>query len=179
MTEPATWDSWEAHLVEAVLALADGETLTVTGARELERPVLVRRGFLRGFVPAKHAVVSPWVRLTRTEDHLRGVCVGDERFGGAFPLSPEEDEALVALGWRRPGAGDGPDYLRFWPDDVPSAPFLPPEEAERVAAMVARTFREVLTRADGDPDVPAAPALPIVTHEPTSSPPTHGGGQGD
>ncbi len=176
---PVTWASWEADLAKAVMALADGETLTATGAPELERPVLVRRGFLRGFVPAKHAVLPPWVRLTRVEDHLRGVCVGDERFGGPFPLSPEEDEALVALGWRRPGAGDGTDYLRFWPDDVPQGPFLPREEAERVAALVARTFREVLTPAEQVHVGPAGPALPVVTHDGSPQPPAgesvHGG----
>ena len=34
--------------------------------------------------------------------------------------------------------------MRFWPDDVPQGPFLPRDEAERAAAMVAATFRDVL-----------------------------------
>ena len=173
---PVAWATWEADLVEAVTTLADGEALTVTGAAELERPVLLRRGFLRGFVPAKHDVLSPWVRLTRVEDHLRGTCVGDERFGGPFPFSPEEDEALVDLGWRRPGDGDGTDYLRYWPDDVPQAPFLPRQEAERAAAVVARTFREVLTPPESGPDQQTGPALPTVARSGPPVAPGHGAG---
>ena len=34
--------------------------------------------------------------------------------------------------------------MRFLPDDVPQGPFIPRDEAERAAAMVAATFREVL-----------------------------------
>ena len=50
--------------------------------------------------------------------------------------------------------GDGEDYVRFWPDDVPQGPYLPREEAERAVAMVAATFREVLAL--------DAPGLPVI-----------------
>jgi hypothetical protein len=170
----AAWAAWEEQLAQAVTSLADGDVLLVTVAAGLERPALVRRGFLRGFVPARHELVAPWVRLARMEDHVRGTCVGAVRFGGPFPFSPEEDEALVSVGWRRPGSGDGTDYVRFWPDDVPQGPFLPPEEARRVAAVVARTFREVLTPPGPAPDAlaPDAPALPVVTPEAAPQSPT-------
>ena len=181
--QAATWAGWEADLAETVMTLADGEALTITSTRAESRPVLVRKGFLRGFVPAKHEEVEPWVRLARLEDHVRGTCVGSAGFGGRFPFSPEEDESLVDIGWRRPGAGDGTDYLRFWPDDVAQGPFLPLEEAQRVGAMVGRTFREVLAPSDpeaadsgprtGHPDAHAeagarapAVALPTVTRGP-------------
>ena len=104
----------------------------------------MRKARLGGFIPAKHEVVTPWVRLVRVEDFLRGHCVGAELIGAHFPMSPDEDAALVALGWHHPTPTDGEDYLRFWPDDVPQGPFLPRDEAERAAAMVAATFREVL-----------------------------------
>ena len=156
--EAATWDTWEADLARVVTTLADGEALTITSTRAHSRPVLVRKGFLRGFVPAKHEEVEPWVRLVRLEDHVRGTCVGSEGSGGRFPFSPEEDAALVDIGWRRPGAGDGTDYLRFWPDDVAQGPFLPIEEAQRVGAMVGRTFREVL--APSDPEASDAELRP-------------------
>ena len=104
----------------------------------------MRKARLGGFVPAKHEVVTPWVRLVRVEDFLRGQCVGAELIGAHFPMSPDEDAALLALGWHHPTPTDGVDYLRFWPDDVPLGPFLPRDEAERAAAMVATTFREVL-----------------------------------
>ena len=84
------------------------------------------------------------MRLVRAEDFLRGHCVGAELIGAHFPMSPDEDAALVALGWHHPTPTDGDDYVRFWPDDVPLGPFLPRDEAERAAAMVAATFRDVL-----------------------------------
>src|SRR5215207_7960454 len=96
--EGATWDTWEADLARVVTTLADGEALTIASTRAHSRPVLVRKGFLRGFVPAKHEEVEPWVRLARLEDHVRGTCVGSEALGGHFPFSPEEDEALVDIG---------------------------------------------------------------------------------
>ena len=84
------------------------------------------------------------MRLVRVEDFLRGHCVGAELIGAHFPMSPDEDDALLALGWHHPTPTDGEDYVRFWPDDVPQGPFLPRDEAERAAAMVAATFRDVL-----------------------------------
>jgi hypothetical protein len=153
-----SWTAWAADLVEAVRALADGEALTVTADPADARPVLLRPSRLRGFVPAKHAVVAPWVRLQRTEDFLRGQSVGGEASGGPFPFSPDEDAALLGLGWHHPGRGDGEHYVRFWPDDVPLGPYLPLPEAQRAVAMVVSTFREVLLGRGGT-------ALPVVTHD--------------
>ena len=138
------WAAWSATLADAVTGLADRGALTVTGPAGSARPVRLRKARLGGFIPARHEVVAPWVRLVRVEDFLRGHCVGAELIGAHFPLSPDEDAALVALGWHHPTPLDGEDYLRFWPDDVPQGPFLPRAEAERAAAMVAATFREVL-----------------------------------
>ena len=137
--------------------LADGAGLTVTAAPADARPVLLRPARLGGLVPARHDVVAPWVHLVRVEDHLRGRCVGGVSFGGPFPFSPEEESALLALGWHRPGAGDGHDFVRFWPDDVPQGPFLPRDDADRAAAMVAASFRGVLLA-----DATNATALPTV-----------------
>ncbi len=144
MPDAVAWAAWCADLADAVGRLADRGSLTVTGPPGSERPVRVRKARLGGFVPAKHEVVTPWVRLVRAEDFLRGYCVGAEQIGAHFPMSPEEDAALVALGWHHPTPADGDDYVRFWPDDVPLGPFLPRDEAERAAAMVAATFRDVL-----------------------------------
>jgi len=142
--DAVAWAAWSAHLADEVSRLADRGFLTVTGPPGSERPVRVRKARLGGFVPAKHEVVTPWVRLVRAEDFLRGYCVGAELIGAHFPMSPEEDAALVALGWHHPTPADGDDYVRFWPDDVPLGPFLPRDEAERAAAMVVATFRDVL-----------------------------------
>ena len=150
--DAVAWATWTTRLADEVTLLADGAALTVTGPDGSARPVRLRKARLGGFIPARHEVVTPWVRLTRAEDLLRGACVGPELIGARFPMSPEEDAALRALGWHHPTPTDGEDYVRFWPDDVPLGPFLPRDEAERAAAMVARTFREVLAvRAGGLP----------------------------
>ncbi|MGB7819434.1 MAG: hypothetical protein WBL35_12000, partial [Ornithinibacter sp.] len=104
-------------------------------------------------IPAAHESVAAWVRLVRSEDHLKGFCVGAEALGGSFPLSPEEDAALMALGWRRPDRREGADYVRFWPDDVAQGPFLPREEAERAARMVLASFTDVLAPGEDPPTV--------------------------
>jgi T3SS (YopN, CesT) and YbjN peptide-binding chaperone 3 len=151
--DAGAWPGWIERLVDMVAGLADGGSLTVTAAPEGARPVRLRKARLGGFIPAKHESVRPWVRLARAEDHLRGFCVGAEALGGSFPLSPEEHEALLRLGWHAPTAGEGRDYIRFWPDDVPQGPYLPRADAERAASMVAATFREVLTPGAEPPPV--------------------------
>ena len=138
------WAAWSRHLADVLTALADHASVTVTGPEGSARPVRLRKARLGGFIPARHEIVVPWVRLTRVEELLRGSCVGSELIGAHFPMSPDEDAALLALGWHHPTPTDGEDYLRFWPDDVPQGPFLPRDEAERAATMVAATFREVL-----------------------------------
>jgi hypothetical protein len=142
--DAGAWAAWSTHLADVLTTLADRESVTVTGPEGSARPVRLRKARLGGFIPAKHEVVTPWVRLTRAEDLLLGHCVGAELIGAHFPMSPDEDAALLALGWHHPTPTDGDDYLRFWPDDVPQGPFLPRDEAERAAAMVAATFRDVL-----------------------------------
>ena len=151
-------------LADALTGLADRASVTVTGPEGSARPVRLRKARLGGFIPAKHEIATPWVRLVRVEDFLRGHCVGAELIGAHFPMSPDEDAALVALGWHHPTPADGKDYLRFWPDDVPQGPYLPREEAERAAAMVA-SFREVLA-----PDATACPHRPRLTGRPASRP---------
>ena len=143
--DAVAWATWSERLVDAVAGLPDGGSLTVTGPPGSSRPVRLRKARLGGFIPARHEAVTPWVRLVRVEDFLRGYCVGAERIGAHFPMSADEDAALVALGWHHPTPLDGEDYLRYWPDDVPLGPFLPRDETERAAAMVAATFREVLS----------------------------------
>ncbi len=153
--DDVAWAAWAADLADALTGLADRASVPVTGPKGSARPVRLRKARLGGFIPAKHEFVTPWVRLVRVEDFLRGHCVGAELIGAHFPMSPDEDAALVALGWHHPAPTDGEDYVRFWPDDVPQGRFLPHAEAERAAAMVAATFREVLA--------PDATELPTIT----------------
>ncbi len=149
-SEPPGWAEWEAVLTDAVLRLADAETLTLAApgehARMARTPGTAR---LRWLLGGRRRPVVPSVRLVRVEDHLRGHWVGAERFGGWFPWTREEEEAILAAGWHRPTAGDGDDFVRFWPDDVPRGPYLPRDDARRAASAVAATFRGVL---GADPD---------------------------
>ena len=139
---PTAWADLEAGIVEAVLGLGDGNSVLVEGPEWSARPARVQRGRLP-LLPARRVPVRPWVRLTRMEDLLRGLCLGPEAFGAGFPWTTEEHAALLDLGWHV-SIADGQDYVRFWPDDVPRGPYLPREDAERAAAAVARAFREVL-----------------------------------
>ncbi len=153
-----TWPAWEAALADAVQRLADGGSLTVAAppghTRMARTPGTTR---LRWLLGGRRRPVAPSVRLVRVEEHLRGHWVGAERFGGWFPWTREEEDAILAAGWHRPTAGDGDDFIRFWPDDVPQGPFLPLEDARRAAGAVAATFRAVLgvTPDDGLPDLRA------------------------
>lgn len=147
---------WVAALATAVTALPDDGALLVTAPGHAARPAVLRRPRLGGVVPGRYLRTAPWVRLERVEDHLRGRCVGGAEVSGTFPLSPEEDAALLGLGWHHPSVGDGEGYVHFWPDDVPSGPFLPVADARRAASMVAETFRLVL-----DPPRPGGAASPL------------------
>ncbi len=150
-----SWAAWQELLVAAVRGLGDGESVTVEAPPSAAR--MARSGQRRvPFLPAKRAMTRPWLRLTRAEDLLRGQCIGAEVLGGAFPWTAEEHAALVDLGWH-PSLADGPDYVWFWPDDVPEGPFLPLADAERAAAAVATTMREVVSppRAGADDPLPA------------------------
>jgi hypothetical protein len=154
-TGAPSWGAWQSLLVTAVLGLGDGEAVTVEAPQGAAR--MAKTGGRRmPFLPAKRALTRPWVRLTREEDLLRGQCVGAEVFGGAFPWTAEEHAALLDRGWH-PSLADGPDYVRFWPDDVPQGPFLPRADAERAAAAVATTLREVVSppRPGADDPLPA------------------------
>lgn len=156
----AAWTAWERELVAAVRALPDGGSVVVAApaaaARAARAPV---SGRVRWLVPPKRRPLVPSVRLERVEDHLRGHWVGAERFGGSFPWTREEEATILDLGWHRPGGGDGEDYVRFWPDDVADQPFLPVAVAERAAAVVASTFRAVVS-----PSLPDGAELPTIRH---------------
>jgi hypothetical protein len=157
---PADWAAWERALVSAVTALEDGGSVVVAAPAAAARGARVpASGRVRWFVPPKRRPLVPSVRLQRVEDHLRGFWVGAERFGGPFPWTREEQAAILDLGWHLPGGGDGEDFVRFWPDDVAEHPFLPVADAERAAAVVAGTFRAVVS-----PSLPDGAELPSIQH---------------
>ncbi|MGL5819472.1 MAG: TY-Chap domain-containing protein [Phycicoccus sp.] len=139
------WEPWVTALADAVRGLGDGGALVLTGPDDAARPAVIRGPRLQGLLPGRYRDTAPWVRLRRDEQHLRGWCIGSEAIGGGFPLAPEHHAALLALGWHVPSQAEGADYLRWWPDDVPTGPYLPVDDALRAARTVADTFRTVLT----------------------------------
>ncbi|MBD3783617.1 MAG: hypothetical protein IE926_11815 [Micrococcales bacterium] len=159
----AAWQAWEQALVDAVLGLHDGHEVSILAPPGHVRLTRARSGRMRWLAGARRRPVAPSVRLVRVEDHLRGHWSGAERFGGPFPWTREEEEAVLACGWHRPTVGDGEDFVRFWPDDVPRGRFLPLDDARRAAAAVAHTFRVVLavTPDGGEPEG----GLPAVRHD--------------
>jgi len=145
----AAWDAWVATLALQLLDEPDrGSALVLTAPRELARPRQVAPRRFLGLRPAIMERTAPWVELRRVEDHLAGRCIGSAAMGSGFPISEDEDAALLALGWRRPGLGEDKAYIRWWPDDVPHAAYLPAEEAARAAQMVAATLRDVFAVTD-------------------------------
>ena len=134
------WAGFVADLASRVQGLDDGGRVTVTAqgaARPAKLPGLGRR-----LLGTQYADVGPWVRLERVEDHAIGRCVSDHKEIG-FPLAAEEKAALATIGWHEPGHGDGAALLRWFPDDVPSAAYLPESDAHAAAETAARTMREV------------------------------------
>ena len=68
--------------------------------------------------PAHESVAAVGAAGARPRTTSRASAWAPSALGGSFPLSPEEDAALLALGWRRPDRREGTDYVRLWPDDV-------------------------------------------------------------
>ncbi len=145
-------------MLDAVLALTDGASLTLAAPPAHARAARVA-GRGRWLVGARKRPVVPAARLVRVEDHLRGHWTGATRLGGSFPWSEEEVGAILAAGWHAPGPGDGDGFVRFWPDDVATGPYLPLDDARRAVAAVAATFREVLAVAADDRPGGGLPAL--------------------
>lgn len=148
------WAAWEGDLARRLHDLRDGEGALLPAPAALGRPARQVGWLSRLKRPRiEHAAVQ----LVRSEDHLRGECVGADTFGGPFPWTRPEREALERLGWHQPGRGEAPHYVAWFPDDVPLAPYLPAAEAERAARLATATLRDVLHTVD-----PADVALDTV-----------------
>lgn len=140
------WAAVADHLSQQLQLLADGASVTVRAPEQLARPAK-KSGLKRRLLGTTYQDTPPWIRLERIEDHLVGRCVNDHKDLG-FPLSPDEKAALLALGWHEPTLGDGPELHRWFPDDVPSAAYLPLTDATAAAALTLRSLREVFAVPD-------------------------------
>lgn len=140
----ASWDDVAGRLAEAVASLADGQSVLVDAGADLARPFRRRTSRLRRtLLGGTYEQVSPWIRLARLEDHVRATCVRLGEHDDGFPMSPDEMAGVLALGWHEPGPADGPDFVRFWPDDVPQGPYLPSRDREAAVDGALAVLREV------------------------------------
>lgn len=142
--DAASWAGPTARLEELLAGLPDGAGILVDAGPARVRPYRIRVSPLRRLVlGGRFRDVSPWVRLTRAEDHVRATCVRMADGDDGFPMSPEEMAGVLALGWHEPGPLDGGDFVRFWPDDVPNGPYLPPADRRAAAEGALTLLREV------------------------------------
>jgi len=146
---PVDWDAWSRDLAATIRSLADGDSVTVT-VSEFPRPHLVRKARAFGLIPARYEEVAPWARVRRDEDHAVVELVGSEDFGGVFFFTEAEDEALDAIGWRRPGPISTEERVwnRWFPDDVTRTAYLSKADAQAAADLVTRTLRDVVYAAE-------------------------------
>jgi hypothetical protein len=89
-----TWEAVNLRLVSAMLALDLYDSLTIA-----ERLQPTRRTFLRrqpGPAPRR------FVQITAGQTRLIAECVGSTSFGGAWPMTAEQEETLLRQGWQKP-----------------------------------------------------------------------------
>lgn len=107
MTEQTPWDALNRRLVGALLALDLDDVLTVGEPVERPRGLFGRR---RGAQPPRR-----FVSATAGQAVLVLEAVGSTSFGGAWPMTPEQEQRMERLGWERPWN----DELTTWLRDVP------------------------------------------------------------
>lgn len=142
----ASWMELRDHLVKVISGLANGDVVRVD-LPDLARPTAPRGGRLGRLLGTAHVMVAPWVRLRRQDDHLRGEALRGVagRGPGArerFPMSREEADGIVGQGWHETRMEESGNFVRWWPDDVAGAAFLPEAEVHAAAEAVLRLLHE-------------------------------------
>ena len=89
-----TWEAVNLRLVGAMLALDLYDSLTIGDRR---KPA--RRSFL-----GRQPTVEPrrFVQVTAGQTRLIAECVGSTSFGGDWPMTPDQEAALLRMGWAKP-----------------------------------------------------------------------------
>lgn len=144
MSEAPGWEPFRQGLARQLAELHDGGFVVLT-VPSRSRDAVGRRSALFGLIPPKIESVAPFVQLLRSEEALRAECIGPTSLGGRFPYTAAEQEQMPGLGWHATVADGmgGPVWVHFFPDDVPTAPYLPRELADAAAALAVTTLREV------------------------------------
>ena len=89
-----TWDDVNRRLVGAILALDLYDSLTVGDRQPSGKRSLLGRRSAPG--PRR------FVQITAAQTVLIAECVGSTSFGGDWPMTSEQEEKLVRMGWERP-----------------------------------------------------------------------------
>lgn len=126
-----TWDEVETELASALAALGSEEFLVVGEPAPAPGPA---RGLLRRrTAPPPHR----YVQFRVAGEWVYAECVGSTVFGGDWPSTAEQHDALRDLGWLAPGDEDPsqtqPAYPNYWRT-------LPTTERARLAVLGARSL---------------------------------------
>lgn len=119
-----TWDDLNRRLVGALLALDLDDMLTIGEPA----PTPVRTGLFRRRTPSGP---RRWVAATAGQTVLVLEVVGSTSFGGDWPMTPEQEQALERAGWERPWS----EEMRTWIRDVPVL------DAPRAAVTLVKALR--------------------------------------
>jgi hypothetical protein len=90
----ATWEAVNLRLVSAMLALDLYDSLTIGDSRPP-----ARRTFLGRRPPPEP---RRFVQITAAQTRLIAECVGSTTFGGDWPMTAEQEAALLRQGWQKP-----------------------------------------------------------------------------
>jgi hypothetical protein len=135
---PESWDQWTSRVAAELAGLAEGDWLTLTvaqggvagptggagaaddtfpyaaGSAERERRWSMRRRRSSGQAGGD-TVPDVFLQARLLEGVLALECISDTEFEGLSDLTPEQEDALVALGWTQDD--NAPAFHRTYPDD--------------------------------------------------------------
>jgi hypothetical protein len=102
-----SWDDVNRRLVGAMLALDLHDSLVVGDPRPRVRSGLFGRRSAR--VPRR------FVQVTAARTVLIAECVGSPSIGGGWPMTSDQEEALLLAGWEKPWSEESHTFQREAP----------------------------------------------------------------
>ena len=131
-------------LVVGVMLLSALPTRTTHPLRQASEHVadalvsLVRDGAPSGFLIVGVEDSDAYVQFARSRNgaELRGEAVSNAFLAQPSWLSPQQEQALLALGWNLASAESGQNHTRYWPSPPATDPAI-------IAGVVVRTLAEV------------------------------------
>lgn len=140
-----TWDDTQESLARSLRELPDRGFVVLKPTEPPGRLAIVHHRRLAGLITERRATASPFVQFLRMENDLRGECVGSEGMGGPFPLTDEEHERDLGLGWVVPSHEGffSENYECDWRGEGPPPSYLSAATAGDAAGLGVRTIRQV------------------------------------